>query len=75
MLKNTKGIIKNRQSRNTGNIGHTIHMPKTNKTHTHIQKQQNTHIHKNNKTHTYTKTTKHTHIQKQQNTTQHNTED
>jgi hypothetical protein len=64
MLKNTKGIIKNRQSRNTGNIGHTIHMPKTNKTHTHIQKQQNTYIHKNNTTHTYTKTTQH-------NTTQH----
>ena len=63
MLKNTKGIIKNRQSRNTANIGHTIHMPKTNKTHTHIQKQQNTH--------TYTKTTN-THIHKN-NTTQHNT--
>ena len=67
MLKNTKGIIKNRQSRNTGNIGHTIHMPKTNKTHTytkttkhiHTQKQHNTHIHKNNTTqHNTTQKTK-----------------
>ena len=32
MLEKTEGAIKNRQSRETGNIGYTRHRTKTNKT-------------------------------------------
>jgi hypothetical protein len=32
MLENTKGAIKNRQSRDTGNFGYRRHKTKTNKT-------------------------------------------
>jgi len=33
LIKKTEGAIKNRQSSDTGNIGYTRHMMKTNKTH------------------------------------------
>jgi hypothetical protein len=38
MLEKTEGVIKNRQSRETGNIGYTRHRTKTNKN----EKQHNT---------------------------------
>jgi hypothetical protein len=41
MLKKTEGAIKNEQSIDTDNIGHTRHRKKTNKTQNHNTTQKN----------------------------------
>jgi len=42
MLEKTEREIKNGQSRDTGNIGYTRHMTKTNKSHTHTSQKTKT---------------------------------
>ena len=42
MLEKTEREIKNGQSRDTGNIGYTRHMTKTNKKHTHTSQKTKT---------------------------------